>query len=418
MSLSFGRSIMIGAVKNMKSDNIEQNCGFRSHYITEWALITDKTGVESKYLLILKNGYPLQIVNKRMMSLQKGQIRPRTTQVYNFCKFLNYLSDIDKEIETATMTEIYTFLSELYIEENMKCGNIKTYCNAIAMVYELYAILGIPLDDSIYREDTKMILTGKMKGKTKKTKEYITKVNKLIYFFSPTKRDYSMPLYLKWYQDFEIEGIANELQLAYRCIFFITIYTGFRIDSVLSINMDTFSLKNCFVKPTRTKTGLMHAAYLPISVINILDSYISEIRTPIALQTGFLCKYLFLTQNGKNKGQAISYEAYRNALIIAAKKAKEKNSLISTNIVHTHAGRSTFLSRIRSYQLEEKRLGNKALSDEDLCLLMDWKSLQCIENYDLMTRIQELSPFVGELMDSIYDVSKMDILTNKEKQND
>lgn len=384
-------------------------------YTTEWALVSDKSGHEEKYLIILQNGIPMVNVNTRFIVLQKGQCRPRTTEIYDFCRYLNYLSSIEKVMETATQMDIYSFLSELYIEENKSYENIRTYCKAISKVYECYATLGFSLDESIYRDDIKLILTGNVNGKTKKSNDYITKTNKLIYLFKPKKKDFRMPQYLKWYQDFEIQEISNQLRLAYRCIYLISIYSGFRVDSILSITLDTVSLKNGYVKPTRTKTGIMHAAVLPEFVIQLLETYVMEIRTPLASQTGFLSNYLFLTQNGVNKGLPVKYEAYRSALLVAAKKAKKMNDRVSTDIVHTHAGRSTFLSRIRSYQLNEKRLGHKTLSDEDICLLMDWTSMQCLKNYDLLTRIQELSPFVGELMDNIYDISEKSLLSNSEK---
>ena len=90
----------------------------------------------------------------------------------------------------------------------------------------------------------------------------------------------------------------------------------------------------------------------------------------------------------------MSYGTYYSALKRAAEKVRKKYPELELGTVHTHAGRSTFAAALRSYQLRERRLGHETLSDEDFCILMDWRSLQCLKDYDLATRIQEISPLL------------------------
>lgn len=70
--------------------------------------------------------------------------------------------------------------------------------------------------------------------------------------------------------------------------------------------------------------------------------------------------------------------------------------------LHTHAGRSTFLVTLRSYQLEQRRKGIPTFSDADIMTLMDWKSMSCLENYDLLTRAFEVLPFQREFFQTHY----------------
>ena len=74
-----------------------------------------------------------------------------------------------------------------------------------------------------------------------------------------------------------------------------------------------------------------------------------------------------------------------------------KHPELELKALHTHAGRSTFAATLRTFQLEMRRRGVPTFSDEDFCALMDWKSMQCLEHYDLVTRAEEVSSLVDEL---------------------
>ncbi len=123
----------------------------------------------------------------------------------------------------------------------------------------------------------------------------------------------------------------------------------------------------------------------------LIRSYIENERSR---NPGNSSEWLFLN----NRGEQMTYGSYYSALKRAAEKVRKKHPELELGSVHTHAGRSTFAAALRSYQLRERRLGRETISDQDFCLLMDWTSLQCLKNYDLATRIQEVSP----LMEGFY----------------
>ena len=126
---------------------------------------------------------------------------------------------------------------------------------------------------------------------------------------------------------------------------------------------------------------------MPDELALLIQSYIENERSR---NPGNCSEWLFLN----NRGGQMTYESYNSALKYAAEKVRKKHPELELGTVHTHAGRSTFAAALRSYQLRERRLGHKALSDEDFCILMDWRSLQCLKDYDLATRIQEISPLL------------------------
>ena len=67
-------------------------------------------------------------------------------------------------------------------------------------------------------------------------------VHYLSKMFSPNQNDIPEFTYTKWYSAEQIRAISDELPLTYRCIFLDTVYTGHRIDSALSLTLDTVFL--------------------------------------------------------------------------------------------------------------------------------------------------------------------------------
>lgn len=208
----------------------------------------------------------------------------------------------------------------------------------------------------------------------------------------------SMVSYTKWYTNEQILALMKELPLVYRCIFLDTVVTGHRVDSALSITLKSINMQERWIMPTRTKTGRNHRAFLPDYLSELILTYQIESRAPIVRKTGSDSQYLFLGHDG----QPVTYDAYRFALQAAAKRANAANPELELKTVHTHAGRSTFAAALRSYQKAQQAQGIPTFTDDDFCKLMDWASLQCLDNYDILTRAQALSPLVEKFQDGFF----------------
>lgn len=352
-----------------------------------------KTHPEYSLHLILDEGIPDVLINQALLSKshrskrQNEPVREITSHLYQWVVFANYLWDEnDIYYMDATSADILNFLYFLSVEQGLHNSNIKSYVNTISKVYENLAIKNCSLDNSLFCPLPEMALSGGLRTK-QRALTYISQMAKLLpHESSPAS---SMPSYCKWYTSQQIDALQKNLRLDYACIFLISVYTGMRASSILSLRLDSFNAKNRTLAEKRSKTGQTHTCIIPSSLSSNLTSYIIEMRSMYMSSSEFL----FIQKNSSS----ISYNAYRKALASAAKKAG------FTEPVHTHAGRSTFLANLRSYQLRERRLGHETFSDADICLLMDWTSLQCLYNYDLLTRIQEVSPLMDTLQKEIYN---------------
>ena len=264
-------------------------------------------------------------------------------------------------------------------------STICDYVETLSKLYDALSLRGYQLDESLYTRSQKMMLlpessTKYRKGHVIKKYEHLTMVHYLSKMFSPNQNDIPEFTYTKWYSAEQIRAISDELPLTYRCIFLDTVYTGHRIDSALSLTLDTVDLYNAQVTPTRTKTGKKHTSLIPPNLVEDFQSYIMEVRNSIDTDS----EYFFVGRNGT----PVTYGAYRSALESARIKVNKKYSW-NIKALHTHAGRSTFAAAIRSYQLEQQRKGIPTFSDVDFCNLMDWKSLDSLKHYDLVNRVQD-----------------------------
>lgn len=356
--------------------------------------IFEETETHPEYALhlILDEGIPDVHVNQVFLSKSQrnkkrnDSVREATSHLYQWAVFANYLWDESNiYYMDATSTDILNFLYFLSVEQGMRNNNIKSYVNTISKVYEHLAIKNCSLDKSLFHPLPEMAICGGLRSKHRSL-TYISKMTNLLPRESILTG--SMPSYCKWYTSQQIDVLQKNLRLDYACIFLISVYTGMRASSVLSLHLDAFDAKNRTLAEKRSKTGQVHTCIIPSSLSSMLTTYIVEMRSMYMSSSEFL----FVQRNSS----PVSYNAYRKALCTAANKAGFKEP------VHTHAGRSTFLANLRSYQLRERRLGHETFSDADICLLMDWTSLQCLYNYDLLTRIQEVSPLLDTLQQEIY----------------
>ena len=350
----------------------------QKRYTVHRAHLPNVDGTQTCYL-VLDEGLPAVEINKALIVKDKEYSRPPSTDRYHLCIFLNYLDDAGVEYLDATMEQIYQFLVHIYSFENVSYGTLKKYIDVIGRLYQTMAIIGKPLDSSLY-----VPMKGcKPKVIRDKHKAPLMKVWYLKSLFKP-KKNMAWQSYTKWYTYEQVNAIAEELPLVHRCIFLCTVYLGYRCSSALSIKISGIDLRKKHIQPTHSKTGQLHISSMPDELALLIRSYIENERSR---NSGNSSEWLFLN----NRGGQMTYGSYYTALKRAAEKVRKKHPELELGSVHTHAGRSTFAAALRSYQLRERRLGKETLSDEDFCILMDWTSLQCMKNYDLATRIQEVS---------------------------
>lgn len=354
--------------------------------------------IETPMRIILCDGIAAAEINRHLVLAQINKDKPLSTPVYQLCIYLNYLDTLGLGATDATMDIIYDFLSVLYVDGLPYAGDgaprsytaICNYVTVISKLYDSLAIRGYMLDDSLYTRSQKMMLFPDQKEKHRKGHvikkgEHLTMVHLLTKLFSPNQNDIPEFTYTKWYSAEQIRAIADELSLTYRCIFLDTVYTGHRVDSALSLTLDTVDLYNAQVTPTRTKTGKRHTSLIPPNLVEDFQSYVMDVRNSIDTDS----EYFFVGSNGK----PVTYGAYRSALESARIKVNKKYGW-DIKALHTHAGRSTFAAAIRSYQLEQQRKGIPTFSDVDFCNLMDWKSLDSLKHYDLVNRVQDVAPML------------------------
>lgn len=353
----------------------------KKRYTVHRAYLPNVDGMQECYL-ILDDGLPATDINKALIVKDKEYSRPPSTDRYHLCIFLNYLDDAGVEYLDATMEQIHQFLVHIYSFGNVSYGTLKKYIDVIGRVYQTMAIIGKSLDPSLYVP----IKGCKPKVIRSKHTEPLTKVWYLKSLFKPRK-NMAWQTYTKWYTYEQVNAIAGELPLVHRCIFLCTVYLGYRCSSALSVKISGVDLRKKHIQPTHSKTGKLHIASMPDELVLFIRSYIENERSR---NPGNSSEWLFLT----NRGKQMTYSSYYSALKRAAEKVRKKYPELELGPVHTHAGRSTFAAALRSYQLRERRLGRETLSDEDFCILMDWTSLKCLRNYDLATRIQEVSPLL------------------------
>ena len=367
-----------------------------SLYSVERAVIESKKG-DYTCFLILRDRLPATDLNKHLILKQKKSAHPCSTGAYVIASLLNEMYDRGLEIEDITRGHIFDYLTEAYVEDGKAYKTILSYITIIGDLFDDLHVHGIPIHSSLLMTDKNTLYVLK----NKKERRCITTIPLMRKEFLPNKNaviSNSMFSYTKWYTKDQIDALAKELPLVYRCIFLDTVMTGHRVDSALSITTMTYNAREQYIMPTRTKTGRNHRAHLPAYLAELIYTYLIEERSATVSKTGSTSEYLFLGRNGK----PVTYSAYRAALIAAAEQVRKKHPELGLTEVHTHAGRSTFAAALRSYQKKQQAEGIPTLTDDDFCKQMDWSSLQCLDNYDILTRAQIVSPIIDQFQTDFF----------------
>lgn len=368
-------------IENMPSKEIE------ARYTVERGIYEDKNGEHLCYF-VLDYGVPAIEINRYMIPKQLRYARPVSTSCYNICRFLNTMDDMGIQLEEVTMDDIFQYLKDEYENSQKSYSTIRRYILDISDLYENLALDNHKIDQSLLQPYSGTQVRVVRNRKSTK----ITKVSALRRRFLPkcgSMRNYQ---YNKWYSEEQIEAIAAELPINHRCVFLLTVFLGYRVDSALSVTMEKLSLRERLIEPTRSKTGKTHVSSIPPGVYEVIEDYLYNYRSIITEKTGSTSDYVFLDVHGN----PISYHAYNAALKRAGERAMKKNPGLGLTKLHTHAGRSTFARALRDFQLDARRNHKPGLTDDDFCTCMDWKSMQSLHFYDSTTRAQDAAPLLED----------------------
>lgn len=220
-------------------------------------------------------------------------------------------------------------------------------------------------------------------------------------------------VYIKEYTDEQLSALYRSFKKPiYKAIFVLSL-KGLRIDEVLSIKMEDYDPKAMTVQPSRSK-GLkkkksnIRTIFIGPEVVQVIESYLFHDRNPayeIVKQEKRNSEYLFVTTRKSDERipfTPYTQSSFRSALIRTATRAGIKGN------VRTHAGRSH-----RSIELT--RLQHQGvITDEQLRLIMGWKSMEAHRPYDEHVHKEEAERILEKV--SKKRISRLDALLRAENE--
>lgn len=362
----------------------------KPRYSVDYALVE---GSSKRYYIILDGELPARDVNKQLIIQQERRSRSVSSDAYLLCRFFNEIDSDGLCAQDVSLDYIEGFLMKIYVQEKKSSDIVRGYIRVISKYYEDMARRHMTLHPSLLRYQLNSI---KVTGKDSK----LTTIDSMKRCFPPKRDDLlsRSSKYTKWYSKEQIEAVSKALPPVDQCIFLDTLFTGHRIDSALSIQMEDFDPIAKTIYARQTKTGKTHVAPIPETLVKLIEKYIIDERSKIVERTGSTSNSLFLNKDGNPR----TYSAYYSSMKRVEKRLKMECPDLKIKSLHTHAGRSTFLAALRSYQLDQRRKGLETFSDDDILTFMDWRSLSSLENYDLLTRSFETIPFQRKVFQALY----------------
>jgi len=337
-------------------------------------------------------------INTALVDLQtKRQSSGKSLCYYarHFCTYLQEkrISDLS-EVTAADVR----FFAETLIAEGKSASVVKAYAALISEIFNAFLELNGHPHPTLMKGDAEYAAGGRGKKRRSNYTLAATIIRRKVRK-NERREKTAMVTYTKWYTPEEVQLVAQNLSLRDRCIFLISVETGYRVSSVLSILTNTQDIKNGFVEETFSKTGPTHAARISPTLQRYLAEYMATERRRVVEKIGENNEYLFLTSKGKNIGNPVSYNAFYIALKTAEKTIHEEYADKQDMLLHTHAGRSTFFNRLMHHNLEQKQAGKECLSVSQICHLMDWSSMECLEAYyDFQERALPPTPLYEDFL--------------------
>ena len=355
--------------------------------------------VNGKRCQILKDTLDLSVpVNTALVDLQLKRKDSASSLCYyarHFCGYL--LGKGITDLADVTAADLRFFAEEL-VSAGKSAAVVNAYASLIGEIFNAFIELNGHPHSTLLKGDAAFAAGGRG---TKRRNNFTLAATIIRRKVSKKERRQktAMITYTKWYTPEEVQLVAQTLSLRDRCIFLLSIETGYRISSVLSIFATTENIKNGFVEETFSKTGPTHAARISPTLQRYLAEYMATARRRVVEKIDKDNEYLFLTSKGKNAGTPVSYNAFYIALKSAEKKIHEAHPDKQDMVLHTHAGRSTFFNRLMHENLDRKQRGENPLSDAQICHLMDWSSMDCLEAYyDFQERALPPTPLYEDFL--------------------
>ena len=321
------------------------------------------------------NGRPDVPTTDALLRLQKG--RHSTNSLAYYARyFLVFLNSINvgtlSDVTCAHMRQYSDHLNGLgySAEVQEKCAEI------VANIFDSFRELGGTVSPTLITGDSIYQLTAK----TTRRGKHSTIAGNIILHHAPSKKTAGkdiLPNYTKWLSDDDIAIVRRNLSVRDRCIFGISVETGYRISSVLSIPNQPDQFRSNIVEETFSKCGPVHQAKISSATQSDIVAYINGPRRRAVKKYGNDCGALFLTVAGR----PLSYAAYRKNLQYAQDKIQANYPDKQGLVLHTHAGRSTFFNKLMRQNHAAKIAGKPYLSDQQIMTLMDWKTMDCLKAY-------------------------------------
>ena len=189
--------------------------------------------------------------------------------------------------------------------------------------------------------------------------------------------------YIKWYSKEEKEQLCSHFKsLRDEAVFRITL-EGFRIDEVLSMELECYDALKGLIQPMRSKgkynafsadnNGLRIVA-LPEKTCNVINEYIQKERNQAEMESGIISQKLFINiKKGNDYGMPLAYRNYLKILKRCAKRAG-----LDPSKIRTHSGRSTKVMEYVEHQIKHPEDG---ITDAILLECFGWKSIESIQPY-------------------------------------
>ncbi len=355
--------------------------------------------INGKRCRILDDAPDLSVpVNTALVDLQLK----RKDSASSLCSYARIFCDhlLQKgitDLADVTAADLRFFAEEL-ISAGKSAAVVSAYASLIGEIFAAFMELNGHPHSTLLKGDAAFAAGGRGKKRRNNFTLAATIIRRKV-SKKETRQKIAMVTYTKWYTPEEVQLVAHNLSLRDRCIFLISVETGYRISSVLFILANTENIKNGFVEETFSKTGSTHAARISPTLQRYLAEYMATERRRVVEKAGEDNGFLFLTSKGKNAGKPLSYNAFYLALKAAEKKIHEAHPDKQDMVLHTHAGRSTFFNRLMHNNLERKQAGENYLSDSQICHLMDWSSMDCLDAYyDFQERALPPTPLYEDFL--------------------
>jgi integrase/recombinase XerD len=341
---------------------------------------------ERELWLITRHGIPFYLVNEWLDLKSIRKISTGKEYAHKLCVYLNFLHGQGISFEDAVTDDVMAFLIRLMgrsyedggivrLRAPLSYSTLSKYVTVITEFYKWLEQTGVHHIEFQTMDNAKRAQKSFLYGQIS-SYEYKYIIDRHILRLT-AKREY-----IKWYTDDEAAALCScFLTLRDLAVFLVTL-EGFRIDEVLSMQLEDYDSQAGRISPSRSKGkpdtssgDFKHrTVFLPQSTRDVLDRYLLTERSQAETQSGLLSQTIFINlKAGCSLGTPLAYRNYWEIL----KKCAARAGLDSKKI-RTHSGRSTKVMRFLEHQAAHPE---DNISDAMISEHFGWKSLDSIEPY-------------------------------------